>query len=309
MYTVVFLYVCSMKNLQRWLRLTVAAIMLISIVIRYNSGLELFELRWVEGGWCSWLIAPFAVRIVAFIEVLVLTILIFGNSRKNILVALGLHAFYLIELSLNSGNELSGHLPYFCFSNNFTSLVVWIISFALLLYASWLKEKLVWRLRTIWQSAVVLLGCSGVFVMNHLETKYFTFYKQPYEVGVSVWPPFFEQLKIEHPQFNEDATYLLPFFSTHCEVCIWNAMKIKAAKDYYNRNNIIAVFFEPEEEVMQFMKTTQLNIPYIIIPIERAFNLVGDGFPAFVFVEKGKVIKDLSPTQFNYSEIHQFFSR
>jgi hypothetical protein len=144
--------------------------------------------------------------------------------------------------------------------------------------------------------------------MNHLSFDDFKIKKGNYEVGVSNWELFFEEVTLHQPQFNSH-NYVVAFFSTHCDVCHWNAMKLNAAMNYYKKpHQLLVVFFEPQEEIDFFLDATKINAPYIVLEPNIVANLVGDGFPAFCEINEGKVVQDFSPKEFNYAEIHRLFS-
>jgi hypothetical protein len=298
-----------MKNAHRWLRLILAAILLVNIIIRYHLMLEHFELRWVEGGWFSWLTVPFAIRGVLFIEAIIIIALIFGNTKNSLYWPFLLLIFYVLELWWNANNLYSGAIPFFCYFTNLASSIVLITLVAINISLVLLFQPLNCRLSGYWQILIGVVFCVTLFYLNPLESKYFKLHTEPYDVGVSEWNPFFEKLYSQYPELAEHNKLLLPFFSTHCNVCAWNAEVIETARRYYNNDQVIAVFFESPSDISSFIDNTHLQMPYVVIPIEMAFNLVGDGFPAFVMVEHGEVIKDLAPNQFNYAEIHQFFSQ
>jgi thiol-disulfide isomerase/thioredoxin len=298
-----------MKNLHRWLRISLAVILLMNVFFRYNAMLENFELRWVEGGWFSWLAAPFAIRLFIFTEAMMVVALLFGSSKKSLYGSLMLLLFYAVEMGWNANNLYTGDLPIFYFFSTTVSSILLLLLLGINVFLLFSKNQLQWRLKLVWQGVICLVFWISLFVLNPLEGKYFKLHTEPYEEGVSDWKPFFDKLYTQYPQLTDHYQLLLPFFSTHCEVCAWNAIVISAAVKFYKNANVVPIFFDSQDDIDHFVEYTQLELPYLVIPLEMAFNLVGDGFPAFVFLENGEVIKDLSPKQFNYAEIHAFFNQ
>jgi hypothetical protein len=297
-----------MSKTHRVFRLLIAVIILLNVIFRYNLMLETFELRWVEGGWFSWLTVPLAIRGFIFLEAITVVILIFGARKTSLIWSFLVIVFYAVELWWNADNLYTGSVPYFCYFTNSTSMVMLFFLVGLNTYLLGSQQKLQWKLNALWQWAIATGFCILLFVLNPVEVQNFKTTTAPYEVGVSEWEPFFISLSAQHPTFMEKGKLLVPFFSTHCEVCMWYAQVIETARDYYNNDQVVAVFFESPEDISHFIEITHFQMPYVTIPIEMAFNLVGDGFPAFVIIEDGIVSKDLGPSQFNYAEIHHFFN-
>ena len=300
-----------MKKSLTWLRIVLALFILLNIIFRYDFGLESFELRWVESGITNWLLAPIFIRLFAFFELIVCVLLLFNaGSKKTISYTLLLLLFiYVFDVVIGNSNTVTHSYYLFFFLTPTLSLIA-LSTFSvitLFILVNSISTPIL-ALKKRWQGLITILLWAGVFFMNQLSFKDFTLKKEPYEVGVSKWQSFFDERIKQQPNFNSQH-YILAFFSSHCEVCHWNAMKLNAAIDYYNKqNNLMVVFFEPQEEIDFFLNATKINAPYIILEPNIVANLVGDGFPAFCEIKDGTVIRDFSPKEFNYAEIHRLFS-
>jgi hypothetical protein len=300
-----------MKNTSAWLRIVLALFILLNIIFRYDFGLETFELRWVESGITNWLLAPIFIRLFAFFELFVCVLLLFNaTSKKTISFTLILLLLlYVMDIIVGNSNSIThSYYLFFFFTPTFSLIVLstlFIIALAVILST---KSTPIIALKKRWQALITVLLWVGVFFMNHLSFDDFRIKKTDYEVGVSNWDLFFEEVTLQQPTFKSN-NYVVAFFSTHCEVCHWNAMKLNAAINYYkNPNQLLVVFFEPQEEIDFFLDATKISAPYIILTPNVVANLVGDGFPAFCEINNGTVIRDFSPKEFNYAEIHRLFS-
>lgn len=301
-----------MKNPFAWLRILVAIYIIVSLILRYNFGLETFELRWVESGISNWFWAPILIRLVAFFEMTVCVLLLFNaTSKKSLSFSLvSLLIFYIFEAIIGASNTVTHAYFYFFFmSPLYSSMALITFSIVSILIALNTKNTPIFALKKRWQLLITTLLCGGVFAMNHISPEDFQLNQTPYEVGVSEWPVFFEEIDKQQPQFRSNTHYLVAFFSTHCEVCHWNAMKMNAALDFYKKENrLLVVFFEPQEDIDYFLTSTNIKAPYITVSPSIVMNLVGDGFPSFCEIKNGKIIRDFSPNEMNYSELHRLFS-
>jgi hypothetical protein len=300
-----------MKNSFAWLRIVVALFILLNIIFRYDFGLETFELRWVESGISNWLLAPVFIRIFAFFELLICVLLLFNvTSKKTVSYTLIFLLFtYILDIIVGNSNSITHSYYLFYFFTPTFSLIA-LSTFCAMALAVILSTKStpIIALKKRWQALIIVLLWIGVFFMNHLSFDDFKIKKTEYEVGVSNWELFFEELTLQQAQFNSN-NYVVAFFSTDCDVCHWNAMKLNAAINYYNKpQQLLIVFFQPQDKIDFFLNSTKINAPYIVLQPNVATNLVGDGFPAFCEIKDGKVVQDFSPKEFNYAEIHRLFS-
>jgi hypothetical protein len=299
-----------MKNISAWLRIVLALFILLNIIFRYDFGLETFELRWVESGNTNWFLAPILIRIFAFFELFVCVLLLFNvSSIINISSSLFLLLFiYFSEIIYGHSNTITHSYYLFFFFTPTFSLIALSTFCVIALAVTFSTKSTPIALKKRWQALITVLLWIGVFFMNHLSFDDFKIKKTEYEVGVSNWELFFEELTFQQPQFNSN-NYVVAFFSTHCDVCHWNAMKLNAAINYYKKpHQLLVVFFEPQEEIDFFINATKINAPYIVLKPNIVANLVGDGFPAFCEIKDGTIIRDFSPKEFNYAEIHRLFS-
>jgi hypothetical protein len=302
-----------MNSFGWYLRLVAALFIGLGLVMRYNFGLETFELRWVESGFFNWLYVPIAIRLVALFEVLVMLTLITARiSKKSLLVICSsLILIYAIDLTMSSNNSITSSFPYFFF---YTPMVSWMglftLSVTVLLFTLQKNSHPPFVIKKWLFVSLQILLWVGVFFMNHITLDQFKPKTQLYQVGVSQWEQFDLALQEQNSSFLEKEQYLVAFFSTHCEVCHWNAMKLQAASDYYGKNKqLLLVFFEPSEDITFFLDATKIKAPYIELPPAVVANLVGDGFPTFVEFKKGKVDQEFSPNDLNYWELHRIFSQ
>jgi hypothetical protein len=248
-----------MNSFGWYLRLVAALFIGLGLVMRYNFGLETFELRWVESGFFNWLYVPIAIRLVALFEVLVMLTLITARiSKKSLLVICSsLILIYAIDLAMSSNNSITSSFPYFFF---YTPMVSWMglftLSVTVLLFTQQKNSHPPFVIKKWPFVSLQILLWVGVFFMNHLTLDQFKPKTQLYEVGVSQWEQFDLALQEQNPSFLEKEQYLVAFFSTHCEVCHWNAMKLQAATDYYGKNKqLLLVFFEPSEDITFFFRS------------------------------------------------------
>jgi hypothetical protein len=232
------------------------------------------------------------------------------TSKKTVSYTLIFLLFtYILDIIVGNSNSIT-HSYYLFFFFTPTFSLIALSTFCAIALAVILSTKStpIIALKKKWQALITVLLWVGVFFMNHLSFDDFKIKKGNYEVGVSNWELFFEELTFQQPQFNSN-NYVVAFFSTDCDVCHWNAMKLNAAINFYNKpQQLLIVFFQPQDKIDYFLNATKINAPYIVLQPIVATNLVGDGFPAFCEIKEGKVVQDFSPKEFNYAEIHRLFS-
>ncbi|CAG5077889.1 hypothetical protein [Parvicella tangerina] len=287
------------KLLTEWLIRSGIALSVIAFgVSRHLFGLEESTGSLLESGLASSSqMALLGVHVITLLELIFVAITLTARFNKGYLwLAISLGAFYTLSYFFSWKNTvfLNADLTNVLGLSGCPFVILCVV----LLGFTYGKLK---------EGKKVLPSWATIGVIVLLITGYTTYYGDTvsdfknqgseYAVKYAKWDVYWEDLEDQQPEFLQESTYTLCFFSTSCSHCAEAARRISVYQKKYPENKLLGVFFaksadgefwNSDERVEDFFERTSLKIPFIKMIDYQVVSIADNQFPVIIRMEDKK---------------------
>lgn len=284
-----------MKFLVLILRILLGSVFVFSGIIKLYP-IEPFEYNFVDLGVATWSSAPYIARGMISFEVCIGVLLIAGfRLRKfSLPVTIGTLIFFsmylVIQLITKGNSDNCGCFGTFLAMTPVESMVknVILLVVAVFLY---IKNDTFLATRQIW--LIPLLGALSitlVFVLNMPDSYFLKDYDPGYETGEIDYNTLPSTFSDSVTYKMDEGKKLICFFSINCPHCKQAAIKLSIVKRKHPDLQAFVYFWGNPARKEEFIKETQMELPYVFYKGPDYMRIVGGNVPAIFYLENGKII-------------------
>ena len=297
-----------MKYFYHILRIIVGLVFIVSGLAKLYP-IEPFENIFIDLGISNWTLAPFMARLVIAFEIFLGAAIVFSLWLKNkvYFLAQGTLLFftgYLIYLLFTKGNNVDcGCFGSLIVLSPSVSIVKNVIMMAALFFipkryfSSGVSYGVI-LISSISLALPIVLNPIGIHNMQGVEVNE--------DVDFSGLPPLYETNK--EVDFSKGEK-VVAFFSYKCPHCINASRKFGLLNKKKNISNLYFVIGSKKEEgLLNFVKETEVEVPFIWMDSDDFFKYSGGSLPAIIYIEDGIMKKKWFGDRFDVDDIGKYLT-